>query len=84
MEILNLQKSTLEKARKIDAEKSNMMIASALIDQIEGKHNTAEVLLKKAQDLSPEIHHPMINMFLTNLYLTQGKYELSQESLKIL
>ena len=66
-------KSAIEKARSIDAKRGNMMIASALINHIEGDNNTAEVYLKKAQELTPEIHHPMINIFLTNLYLSQGK-----------
>lgn len=76
-------KSAIEKARSIDAKRGNMMIASALINHIEGDNNTAEVYLKKAQELTPEIHHPMINIFLTNLYLSQGKYKLAKESLAI-
>lgn len=76
-------KNILEKARKIDSENSNIMIASSLIYHIEGNYNKAEVLLKKARDLSPELHYPMINIFMTNLYLTQGKYKSSQKSLKL-
>ena len=76
-------KSAIGRARSIDAERGNMMIASALINHIEGDYNKAEVYLKKAQEFTPEIHHPMINIFLTNLYLSQGKYKSAKESLKI-
>ena len=76
-------KSAIGKARSIDAERGNMMIASALISHIEGDHNKAEVYLKKAQEMTPKIHHPMINIFLTNLYLSQGKYKSAKESLTI-
>ncbi|NOR65383.1 MAG: tetratricopeptide repeat protein, partial [Candidatus Scalindua sp.] len=76
-------KSAIGKARSIDAERGNMMIASALISHIEGDHNKAEVYLKKAQEVTPKIHHPMINIFLTNLYLSQGKYKSAKESLTI-
>ncbi len=74
-------KNAIEKAGSIDAERGNMMIACALINHIEGNHNKAEVFLKKALEVTPEIHHPMINIFLTNLYLSQGKYKSSKESL---
>jgi tetratricopeptide (TPR) repeat protein len=75
-------KGSIEKAKSIDAGRGNMMIANALINHIEGNHNTAEVYLKKAQEVTPEIHHPMINIFLTNLYLSQEKYKSAEESLK--
>ncbi len=75
-------KNAMEKARSIDAERGNMMIASALIGHIEGNHNNAEVYLKKAQKSTPEIHHPMINIFLTNIYLSQEKYKSAKENLK--
>ncbi|MHC4321624.1 MAG: tetratricopeptide repeat protein, partial [Planctomycetota bacterium] len=76
-------KSALEKARSIDAERSNMMIASALINHIEGNHGKAEVYLKKVQEFTPEIHHSMVNIFLTNLYLSLGMYKSAKKSLKI-
>jgi tetratricopeptide (TPR) repeat protein len=76
-------KNAIGRAGSIDAERGNMMIASALIDHIEGNHNKAEVYLEKAQKFTPEIHHPMINIFLTNLYLSQEKYKSANESLKI-
>ena len=75
-------KDALEKAGKIDAKQGNMMIANALINHIEGNYDNAEVYLEKAQGLTPETNNPMINIFLTNLYLTQEKYKLSKESLK--
>jgi tetratricopeptide (TPR) repeat protein len=75
-------KSAIEKARSIDAERGNMLIASALINHIEGNYDNAEMYLKKAQKATPEIHHPMINIFLTNLYLSQEKYKYAEESLK--
>ncbi len=76
-------KSAIERARIIDAERGNMMVASALINHLEGNHNNAEVYLQKAQKVTPEIHHPMINIFLTNLYMSQEKYKSANESLKI-
>ncbi|MCR4343270.1 MAG: tetratricopeptide repeat protein, partial [Candidatus Scalindua sp.] len=76
-------KGTIGKAESIDAGRGNMMIASALINHIEGNHNTAEIYLKKALEVTPEIHHPMINIFLTNLYLSQEKFKSAEESLKI-
>lgn len=75
-------KATIRKIEEIDAGRGNMMIANALINHIEGNHNSAEVYLKKAQDITPEIHHPMINIFLTNLYLSQEKYKSANKSLK--
>ncbi len=79
---INSAKNALERAEGIDAERGNLMMASALINHVEGDHNMAEVYLKKAQEVTPEIHHPMINIFLTNLYLSQKKYKPSEESLK--
>ncbi|GAX62791.1 hypothetical protein SCALIN_C43_0047 [Candidatus Scalindua japonica] len=76
-------KSAIEKTEKIDATRGNMMIAMALINHIEGNYNQAEVYLKKAQKLTPEIHQPMINIFLTNLYLSLEKYKSAEKSLKI-
>ncbi|MBC8551562.1 MAG: tetratricopeptide repeat protein [Candidatus Brocadiales bacterium] len=76
-------KGSIGKAESIDAGRGNMMVASALVNHIEGNHNTAEVYLKKAQEVTPEIHHPMINIFLTNLYLSQEKYKSANESLKM-
>ncbi|MBZ0108363.1 MAG: tetratricopeptide repeat protein [Candidatus Scalindua rubra] len=76
-------KDTIGKAESIDTGRGNMMIASALINHIEGNHDTAEIYLKKAQEVTPEIHHPMINIFLTNLYLSQEKVKSAEESLKI-
>ena len=76
-------KVTIEKAESIDAGRGNMMIASALLNHIEGNHNTAEVYLKKAMEVTPKIHHPMINIFLTNLYLSQEKYKSASQSLKL-
>lgn len=75
-------KNAIEKAGSIDAERGNMMIANALINHLEGNHKNAEAYLKKAQKVTPEIHHPMINIFLTNLYLSQAKYKSAEESLK--
>lgn len=75
-------KDALEKAGKIDAKQGNMMIANALINHIEGNYDNAGVYLEKAQGLTPETNNPTINIFLTNLYLTQGKNKLSKESLK--
>ncbi|MCP4252621.1 MAG: tetratricopeptide repeat protein [Candidatus Scalindua sp.] len=75
-------KASIKMAESIDAERGNMMIASALINHIEGNHNSAEVYLEKVQEVTPEIHHPMINIFLTNLYLSQEKYKSANESLK--
>tara|TARA_B100001964_G_scaffold58970_1_gene66860 strand:+ start:1361 stop:3418 length:2058 start_codon:yes stop_codon:yes gene_type:complete len=76
-------KVTLVKAESIDAGRGNMMIANALLNHIEGNHNTAEVYLKKAIEVTPKIHHPMINIFLTNLYLSQEKLKSANESLKL-
>ena len=75
-------KSAIEKARSIDAERGNMLIASALINHIEGNYDNAERYLKKAQKATPKIHHPMINIFLTNLYVSQKKEQSAEESLK--
>ena len=75
-------KNALGKAEGIDAERGNMMMASALINHVEGDHNMAEEYLKRAQEVTPQIHHPMINIFLTNLYLSQKKYKLAEESLE--
>ena len=79
----NSAKKALEKAGSIDAEQGNIMVANALINHIEGNYNTAEIFLQKARSLTREINNQIINIFLTNLYLTQGKYKLSKESLKI-
>ena len=76
-------KAALEKAESIDAGRGNMMIANAMLNHIEGNHNTAEVYLKKAMEVTPKIHHPMINILLTNLYLSQEKHKSANESLKL-
>ena len=60
-------KNAIGKAGSIDAERGNIILVSALINHIEGDHNKAEVYLKKALEVTPEIHHPMINIFLTNI-----------------
>ncbi len=74
-------KNALEKARKIDAKQGNIMIANALISHIEGNYNKTEIYLKDALDLTPKSNHPVINIFLTNLYLSQNKHKKSIESL---
>ncbi|MGR3301105.1 MAG: tetratricopeptide repeat protein [Candidatus Scalindua sp.] len=76
-------KDALEKAGSIDAEQGNIMMANALINHIEGNYNTAEVFLKKALSLTRDTNNQIINMFLTNLYLTQEKQAPSKESLNI-
>jgi tetratricopeptide (TPR) repeat protein len=76
-------REAIEKAESIDAGIGNMMIASGLLNHIEGNHNTAEVYLKKAMEVTPKIHHPMINILLTNLYLSQEKHKTANESLKL-
>jgi tetratricopeptide (TPR) repeat protein len=76
-------KTAIEKARSIDAERGNMLLASALINHIEGDYNKTEAYLRKARKFTPEIHQPMVNIFLTNLYLSQEKYKSANESLKI-
>ena len=75
-------KSAIEKARSIDSERGNMLIASALINHIEGNYDNAERYLKKAQKDTPVIHQPMINIFLTNLYMSQKRDQSAEESLK--
>jgi tetratricopeptide (TPR) repeat protein len=74
-------KNALEKARKIDSKQGNIMIANALISHIEGNYNKTENYLKDAQDLTSKTNHPVINIFLTNLYLSQNKHKKSIESL---
>jgi tetratricopeptide (TPR) repeat protein len=76
-------KKALEKAGSIDAEQGNIMVANALINHIEGNYNTAETFLEKARSLTREINNQVINIFLTNLYLTQEKHVPSKESLNI-
>ena len=76
-------KDTIRKAESIDAGRGNMMIATAILNHIEGNYNTAEIYLKKAMEVTPKIHHPMINILLTNLYLSQEKYKSANESLKL-
>jgi len=43
-------KSAIEKARSIDSERGNMLIASALINHIEGNYDNAERYLKKGAE----------------------------------
>jgi tetratricopeptide (TPR) repeat protein len=74
-------KDALEKARKIDAKQGNIVIANALISHIEGNYNKTETYLKDALDLTPKANHPVINIFLTNLYLSQNKHKKSIKSL---
>ncbi|ODS33462.1 MAG: TPR repeat-containing protein [Candidatus Scalindua rubra] len=75
-------KKALEQARKIDAKQGNILIANALINHIEGNYSRTENYLKEARGLTPETNHSIINIFFTNLYLSQNKYKLSSESLK--
>ncbi len=74
-------KNALEKASKIDAKQGNIVIANALINHFEGNYNKAETYLKDALDLTSEANHPVINIFLTNLYLSQNNHKKSIVSL---
>jgi tetratricopeptide (TPR) repeat protein len=76
-------KKALDKAGSIAAEQGNIMVANALINHIEGNYNRAETFLQKARSLTQKTNNQVINIFLTNLYLSQEKQPSSKESLNI-